>query len=264
MINLDEFKIPLKEIPDRVEKAISEGTVPAEFPPWSEAETVFQNWAIYADQVSRSRDGRILVACETDMPGVTPSMIDWWFGWHLWSSERYKLWHPEDHTWTQPEDNREHFDDDRAKYIGNVSYVNEYLGDQHSKLAIAFEQPEEFGINDPYAGGCTAICARTTDRTLRVEGGAVVHRVVPTDAGSRMKSAFWLGEMVPHWAIIGRILKPILNTRIIRKTIFNDTMVLNLLRHCSEEMNHLARFLPRLYREVRETNGQGDTQGQGD
>ena len=31
------------------------------------------------------------------MPGVTPQMWEWWFGWHGSDSRRYKLWHPRAH-----------------------------------------------------------------------------------------------------------------------------------------------------------------------
>jgi len=30
-------------------------------------------------------------------------------------------------------------------------------------------------------------------------GRALIHLIVPTDGGCRMYSAFWLGEIVPHW-----------------------------------------------------------------
>jgi len=41
--------------------------------------------------------GAIHVHLATPMPGVTPAMIDWWFGWHSDSPERYRLWHPRAH-----------------------------------------------------------------------------------------------------------------------------------------------------------------------
>ena len=39
-------------------------------------------------------DGGVQVSVRTDMPGVTPAMWSWWFGWHGSDSRRYKLWHP--------------------------------------------------------------------------------------------------------------------------------------------------------------------------
>lgn len=37
------------------------------------------------------RDGGMQVSVRTDMPGVTPQMWAWWFGWHGSDSRRYKL-----------------------------------------------------------------------------------------------------------------------------------------------------------------------------
>lgn len=255
MTDLKAYIIPMQPIPKRLEKTLSQGVVTDEFPDSSEAQTVFKNWDHYADSVIRSNDGRVLVACNTVMPGVTPAMIDWWFGWHISSTEQYNLWHPQAHTYSKPKENREYLADDRAKYIGNVSYVNEYIGKSMKKLAIAFQNPEAFGLNDVYANGGTAICARTADRLLGSEGGGIVHLIIPTKGGCQMRSAFWLGEINSHWPLIGILLKPILNTRAIRKIIINDRMALDLLRHCAEEMNHLARILPQLYNQYHDSNG---------
>ena len=250
MMDWEAYNLPMQAIPGHMERALTKGIVPGEFPSSSEAGLVFRNWERYANQVTRANDGRALVACDTEMPGVTPAMIDWWFGWHLSGPERYTLWHPRAHTWTKPKEDRRHLVDDREKYIGNVSYVNEYIGKSHKKLAIAFQKPEMFGIHNIDSSGGTAICARTSDRILRSEGGALVHLIIPVHGGCRMRSAFWLGEIIPHWPWIGGLFKRVLNTRAARKIIVHDRMAIDLLRHCAEEMNHLSRFLPPLYREV--------------
>ena len=39
----------------------------------------------------KTRDGGLQVSARTDMPGVTPAMWDWWFGWHGSDARRYKL-----------------------------------------------------------------------------------------------------------------------------------------------------------------------------
>lgn len=36
-------------------------------------------------------DGSMQVSVRTDMPGVTPAMWAWWFGWHGSDTRRYKL-----------------------------------------------------------------------------------------------------------------------------------------------------------------------------
>ena len=50
------------------------------------------------------REGGIQVSVRTDMPGVTPAMWEWWFGWHGSDSRRYKLWHPRAHVAAHWED----------------------------------------------------------------------------------------------------------------------------------------------------------------
>jgi len=43
-----------------------------------------------------SKPETIDLVIEHELHGVTPEMIDWWWT-HIDNSERYKLWHPEDH-----------------------------------------------------------------------------------------------------------------------------------------------------------------------
>jgi hypothetical protein len=57
-------------------------------------------------------------------------MIGWWFGWHLATTERYKLWHPQAHSFSQPRYDLSTVRDltDRQRYVGNTSWVDEYTG----------------------------------------------------------------------------------------------------------------------------------------
>ncbi|MGH2727561.1 MAG: DAPG hydrolase family protein, partial [Actinomycetota bacterium] len=95
----------------------------------------------------RLDNGRVWVATLTDMPGVRPEMWDWWFGWHSDASAKYKLWHPDAHRFAAikrafPADAPL---TDRQRYIGNVSYIDEYIGDHEAQAQIAFVDPSEFG-----------------------------------------------------------------------------------------------------------------------
>ena len=181
-------------------------------------------------------------------------MIDWWFGWHLPESARYRLWHPVAHVRARVHEDRSQLADDRARYLGNISHVDEYIGGSLKRLAIAFHEPDSFGF-DPRtldALGATAICARTSDRMLSSEGGRLVHLVVPTDEGSVMRSAFWLGEIRNQLPLVGPAITRLVNRASIRARVIPDRFLLDLFQHCSEEMNHLASFLPQLYRDVGE------------
>jgi hypothetical protein len=64
----------------------------------------------------------------TEMPGVTPAMVDWWFGWHSDSPERYKFWHPRAHVHVRWSEQPPPDSTGRARYVGRTSEVDEYLG----------------------------------------------------------------------------------------------------------------------------------------
>lgn len=249
-ISLAPYQLPLRPAPAAVLDAARLGVREGVVPPCTEAERVLGAATPPANGVVRDAVGRVLVTCVTDLPGVTPAMIDWWFGWHLPSTARYALWHPQAHRAARVREDRSAWTDDRAKYRGNVSYVDEYIGASLKKLAIAFVDPRVFALHRLDDQRATAICATTSDRRLGGEGGCLVHYVVPTASGAQMRSGFWLGEIRHHHVWVDRLTRRLLNTRAVRRAIVSDRMALDLLIHCGEEMNHLARFLPRLYTDV--------------
>lgn len=252
MTDLGNYVLPIAPAPARIREAAAQGIRREEFLPGDQARLVLDVPIPPADGVWRADDGRVLVTCTTDLPGVTPQMVDWWFGWHLPSSERYRLWHPKAHVASRVKDDRSSIPDDRRRYLQNVSYIDEYIGARLEKLAIVFVAPGEFGFEDLDARGATAICASTSDRTAGGEGGSLIHLVVSTGNGSQMRSGFWLGTIRHNIALIDRLLGGLLNTKLMRNILVSDRMALDLLLHCGEEMNHLARFLPQLYADVHE------------
>ena len=115
-----------RAIQDHVVKALVAGRSPAEFgyevddvalrltrPGY---EVLESGWAL-------TKQGTLLVACLTHMPGVTAAMWDWWFGWHSCESARYKLWHPGAHLFSAIGEDRSALPGltDRQRYVGNVS-----------------------------------------------------------------------------------------------------------------------------------------------
>ncbi|MGK9269906.1 hypothetical protein KXR83_02785 [Williamsia muralis] len=68
---------------------------------------------------------------------------------------------------------------------------------------------------------------------------------VPASSTSRPMSARLLTNPVGH-----RALAPVVAMVGRRRT--GAQLARNLLRHCAEEMNHLAAFLPRLFAEFRD------------
>lgn len=166
------------------------------------------------NQVLGAPDGTALVTCVTDMLGVTPEMIDWWFGWHITEAERYRLWHPTAHISSRTLKDRSSTSDLRTRYIDDISYVDEYIDYALQNLAITFKPPQQFGFSSEPFKGSTAICAETSDRKLKSQSGFLVHYVVPTATGSQMRSGFWLGYLKSNIFGLGPVLDKALNTSI--------------------------------------------------
>jgi hypothetical protein len=206
---------------------------------------------------ARLDDGMLYVAVLTPMPEVTGEMIDWWFAWHGEDSARYQLWHPRDHIsvrWRQPFSwaggEREQW---QRQYRGNVSEVDEYVGSQLLRLSIAFAEPSEYldVARFEASGTETAICGRTWSRKENVAAGHLVHQIRRTSDGVEMRSRFWLADFDPRQVpVIGSLLRPLLNTKPMRRTLVPNGVGRDLLVHCAEEMTHLAQFLPTLFRRV--------------
>jgi hypothetical protein len=193
-------------------------------------------------------DGGMRVAIRTPMAGVTPAMVDWWFGWHSEESARYKLWHPRAHVhaeWRGPAPkSHEHT---AGRYVGHVSCVDEYIGSELGRYAIAFVDPHTLGIPRMDLAREVAVCARVGFAELPVDGGWLVHHVRAIEGGgSEMRSRFWLGGAeagVRGAGPLGGALAAI-GRRVRRPTVADGRA---LLVHCAQEMAHLASFLPALF-----------------
>ncbi|BBZ39558.1 DAPG hydrolase family protein [Mycobacterium conspicuum] len=187
-------------------------------------------------------DGSYQVSVLTDMPGVTPRMWSWWFGWHGCDTRRYKLWHPRAHLSAAWKDGK-----DDLSYIGRWSLISEYIGSSMLNGAIQFVAPAEMGC-PPDSDDAVAICARLGASDAPVDVGWFIHHVRSTERGAEMRSRFWMGGS--HIAVrkapgvASRAVRPIA-ARVLGSP---EVSARNLLVHCAQEMNHLAGFLPELYR----------------
>jgi len=183
------------------------------------------------------RDGGVQVSVRTDMPGVTPLMWAWWFGWHGSDSRRYKLWHPRAHVsadWTDGGGD--------GSYVGRTSMVQEYLGSSFARPAIRFVGPSEVGLRG-MGDDEVAICARLGSGDLPVDVGWLIHHVRPTADGAEMRSRFWMGGRHVTVRRGNRLADAAVRPVAARK--LPDPR--DLLVHCAQEMNHLAGFLPELH-----------------
>jgi len=216
---------------------------------------------------TRTSRGTLAVSCLTDMPGVTAQMWDWWFGWHSRDSARYKLWHPGAHQFAAIGDDRssDRSLSDRQRYHDNVSYVDEYVGQSLSHLAIRFLDPARVGFDEQ--PGVTHICARLGTSNFPVGAGWLVHQVRPTDGGSEMRSRFFLGHPeimgLPPTSTSNPAVSRVLTSRAGRNALkpviaaisrhqMGNHLGRALVNHCATEMNHLATFLADLYAEFRD------------
>lgn len=209
---------------------------------------MFGKEPVLEDAYTLTADGGMRVNILTDMPGVTPAMIDWWFGWHGDDAAKYKLWHPQAHVHVQWLAPRPAGAKGRARYIGDTSIVDEYIGEGMIRGAIRFVEPRLLGftgksLDDP--NEATIVCARTGLADLPVDVGYLAHHVRRTAQGSEMRSRFWFGG--PHVAGRGGPLSSVQAKLAKTFNRFTDHDARNLLSHCAQEMQHLASFLPALY-----------------
>lgn len=208
---------------------------------------------------------RIMVSILTHMPGVSPHLWDWWFGWHGRQTARYKLWHPQAHYFTAMGEDRsgDRTLTDRQRYVGNVSYVDEYLGPDKSQLSVRFLDPTAVGFDEPGPDEAV-IVARGGLSTAPISTAWLVHQVRPTEDGCEMRSRFFVNDVqvlpLPPHSVASRggraLTTPVgrLAERAIRlKGPFTaDQFGPVMVMHCAQEMNHLAGFLPRLHEEFKD------------
>ncbi|MEY4255156.1 MAG: hypothetical protein RLZZ141_383 [Pseudomonadota bacterium] len=191
-------------------------------------------------------DGEARVFVHTPMPGVTPAMWDWWFGWHGDEAQKYKLWHPQAHVHAAWDDGQ----GDLGHYVGRTSRVVEYVGSTRMALTICFVPPREMGLDEDQlkVAGEVAICARVALADGPVETGWLIHHLRPTADGCEMRSRFWLGGgNVRPKGLSGKIGR-LLGGLAARFAPIKEQQASALLIHCAQEMRHLATILPKLNR----------------
>lgn len=234
-------------LPLHVSEAVKKGPfAPSKLPPLARiTELLEPNRTNFETGYTLEADGSIRVAVHTNMPGVSPEMWDWWFGWHGSHDSRYKLWHPKAHLAAAWADGR-----NEVAYIGRVSKIEEFIGKSLEKANIAFIAPTELGI--PAAAladksKAVFICARIGYTSWPIDFGWLVHQVRRTKEGAEMRSRFFMGGTHVQWR--GRQV-PAFFSKILQKMArLPERQAIDLLTHCSEEMNHLAGILPGLHHE---------------
>ncbi|KAF4332485.1 phloretin hydrolase [Fusarium beomiforme] len=228
-----------KQISDEVQKGITESPYASKlvFEPQEAAHYLTQpgylqlenGWAV-------SDDKKLMIAVRTDMGKVTGDMYDWWFGWHLVDSQRYKLWHPLAHQYAYRVPNAMDWSNKTLpeRYIGAHSWIDEFLGNFATKLTVNFVDPVSLGFNTSAyesQGIETIVVAHITNgHTTNVTGNSyLMHQIRRKDDGQReLRSRFFFDA-------------------------YTDNQAHDLSVHCAVEMTHLASFLPDLYAEFKDT-----------
>jgi hypothetical protein len=201
-------------------------------------------------------DGTLHVALSTPMPGTLPPMVDWWFWWHNGEPQRYKLWHPRAHVNAEFGDADSPSRKGRARYVGRTSFVHEYIGSSLNAVAIQFIAPSELGFDEAQLSDpeqATLVCARIGFVEQPLDIGYLVHHVRRVPGGCELRCRFWIGGEAarlrvehPAGQAVGNLLSKLL--RRVKKPTRGEAQ--DLLVHASQEMAHLASFLPALYREL--------------
>jgi len=219
---------------------LAAGTIPA----LDQVTTLLQNgYAEIECGYTLEADGAARLAILTSMPNVTPAMWHWWFGWHGDQDAKYKLWHPKAHVSAAWKDGLV----EQVEYIGRISHIQEYIGETLEKAAIQFVAPTTLGLPEA-ADNQVFICARVGFVDFPLDYGWLVHQVRQVNGGAEMRSRFWIGGQEIKFKsnhLLGEVVSGLIQK--VRKV--DEQRAIDLVIHCSEEMSHLATFLPMIYAE---------------
>ena len=190
-------------------------------------------------------DGTGYVASTIFMPGVTPEMFDWWFGWHSVTSDlRYKIWDRDDHYYARA-DNPDYVKDpavpESQKTWGVVHHILEDIGiGGPTDLTLCFQRPAELGYNESKIGtpGCLAmVCAYG----LGTAPAVMTHIAKEAEGGILFCSRFWMGYGPDEKGGIVSILPKGASVPIEAPRA--------LFGHCIKEYTNWAALLPEIYPE---------------
>jgi hypothetical protein len=189
-------------------------------------------------------------------PGCTAQMFKWWFIWHPAESERYTLWFPYAHV-SNPCVHHQRLRDESLSFeerlYGNTFCASEYVGDRLMHLHIDFQQPASLGLNtDLYReakidGSVSALMSLADHPEVPVS--LMVHLFKEVPDGMYLTSRYWVGAH-PSMARFPGAEKA---ASLLKENGFGEaeleTLAYEFAVHDMCEFNHLASFLPDLYRE---------------
>lgn len=232
-------------VPDELMDAIAMGSVdPEKAVPLEDVNELLKPGYLEMENgYALLEDNSAYVAVRTDFPGVTGDMIRWWFMWHPHKAVRYKIWCPGDH-YTISVKYPERLANERLsferRFLNNPHFPVEDVGQGVMNLRIWFIAPEKFGFDTTAfkkAGVEAVVCGIVgfTSGGVTIDHTYMCHIFRKKGDGLELRSRFWLGK---------KLVNPM-----IKKLFITEDLAMDMAFHCSKEYNHLAGFLPRIYKE---------------
>lgn len=148
---------------------------------------------------------------EHELPRVSPEMIDWWWD-NINSSERYKLWHPEDHKSFEWEISP------KKGHVGAIQRIVENIG-LPTTLRIRWEDPSSSPIPIEYSHALVGCTLDSEDKPMTW----LLHEYEQIENGTKLRTIFRLPAKIPK------------------------TFIEALRKHNIEEIGEFSKFLPALY-----------------
>jgi hypothetical protein len=138
----------------------------------------------------------------------------------------------------------------QEKYLQNPCFVTEYIGSGTTDIVITFVPAETLLDTTRFAESRvgTAICATVGLQKAPVIVTRMIHLIRATEDGVEMRSRFWMGEPRIRQKGHGDIGVRLPFAGAIARRAAGFDMGRDMLVHCAMEMNHLAGFLPDLYK----------------
>ncbi len=179
----------------------------------SKEPTSYESNKIMEQILKRSKGKTIDLLVDHELPGVTPEMIDWWWD-NIDTTERYKLWHPEDHKSFEWEVSP------KKGHVGAIQRIVENIG-LPTMLRIRWEDPSSSLIPIEYSHALAGSVLDHDDKPT----SWLLHEYEPIENGTKLRTTFRLPAKVP---------KPFIEA---------------LRKHNIEEIREFVNFLPKLYEE---------------